>query len=54
MPESFKVLMKELQSLGLAVDILNENEEQIQFIEDSSADIMPELGINLEGLEDRD
>jgi len=53
-PESFKVLVKELQSLGLAVDILNENEEQIQFIEDSSADIMPELGINLEGLEDRD
>jgi DNA-directed RNA polymerase subunit beta len=53
-PESFKVLVKELQSLGLSVDILNENEEQIQFIEDSASDIMPELGINLEGLEDRD
>src|ERR671925_470634 len=53
-PESFKVLVKELQSLGLNVEVLNENEEQIQFIEDSSADSLPELGINLEGLEDRD
>jgi DNA-directed RNA polymerase subunit beta len=53
-PESFKVLVKELQSLGLNVEVLNENEEQIQFIEDSSADALPELGINLEGLEDRD
>jgi DNA-directed RNA polymerase subunit beta len=53
-PESFKVLVKELQSLGLSVEVLNENEEQIQFVEDTSADVMPELGINLEGLEDRD
>ena len=27
-PESFKVLVKELQSLGLAVEVLNENEEE--------------------------
>ena len=53
-PESFKVLVKELQSLGLNVEVLNENEEQIQFIDDSSTDALPELGINLEGLEDRD
>ncbi len=53
-PESFKVLVKELQSLALNVEVLNENEEQIQFIEDSSADTLPELGINLEGLEDRE
>ena len=53
-PESFKVLVKELQSLGLNVDILNEKNEQIQFVEDSGADILPELGINLEGLEDRE
>ena len=26
-PESFKVLVKELQSLGLAVEVLNEEEE---------------------------
>jgi DNA-directed RNA polymerase subunit beta len=50
-PESFKVLVKELQSLGLAVEVLNEDEERIQFIEDSSSDIMPELGLNLSGFE---
>ena len=33
-PESFKVLIKELQSLGLNVEILNENEEEIHFAED--------------------
>ncbi|MAG36582.1 MAG: DNA-directed RNA polymerase subunit beta [Dehalococcoidia bacterium] len=53
-PESFKVLVKELQSLGLNVDILNENNEQIQFVDDSGVDMLPELGINLEGLEDRE
>ena len=53
-PESFKVLVKELQSLGLNVDILNEKNEQIQFVDESGADILPELGINLEGLEDRE
>ena len=36
-PESFKVLIKELQSLGLNVEILNENEEEIHFAEDTSA-----------------
>ena len=53
-PESFKVLVKELQSLGLNVDILNENNEQIQFVDDSGVDMLPELGINLQGLEDRE
>ena len=28
-PESFNVLLKELQSLGLAVELLNEDEEQM-------------------------
>jgi DNA-directed RNA polymerase subunit beta len=47
-PESFKVLVKELQSLGLAVEVLNEDEERIEFREESSEDAgMPELGINL-------
>jgi DNA-directed RNA polymerase subunit beta len=50
-PESFKVLMKELQSLGLTVEVLNENEEEIQFVEDAGADSLPELGLNLSGLE---
>ncbi|MFM7198772.1 MAG: DNA-directed RNA polymerase subunit beta, partial [Chloroflexota bacterium] len=52
-PESFKVLVKELQSLGLSVDVLNENEDPIRLV-DESGDELPALGINLEGLEDRD
>ncbi|HSH21555.1 MAG TPA: DNA-directed RNA polymerase subunit beta, partial [Candidatus Caenarcaniphilales bacterium] len=52
-PESFKVLIKELQSLGLNVEILNENEEEIHFAEDASAYPLPDLGgINLAGFED--
>ena len=50
-PESFKVLVKELQSLGINVEVLNEDEQRIQFVEDTSADVMPELGINIAGLE---
>src|SRR5687767_2604503 len=50
-PESFKVLIKELQSLGLSVEVLNENEEEIRFIEDPSAYPEPNLGINISGLE---
>jgi DNA-directed RNA polymerase subunit beta len=51
-PESFKVLVKELQSLGLAVEVLNEDEERIEFREDTGADDgLPELGINIGGLE---
>ena len=41
-PESFKVLVKELQSLGLNVEILNENEEEIHFAEDASAYPLPD------------
>jgi DNA-directed RNA polymerase subunit beta len=33
-PESFKVLVKELQSLGLAVEVLNEEEEGVALVED--------------------
>ncbi len=50
-PESFKVLIKELQSLGLNVEILNENEEEIRFIEEQGALATPDLGINISGLE---
>ena len=51
-PESFKVLVKELQSLALAVDVLNENEEEIRFPEEGDSDGLPDLGgINLQGRE---
>jgi DNA-directed RNA polymerase subunit beta len=50
-PESFKVLIKELQSLGLSVEVLNENEEEIRFLEEASALATPDLGINISGLE---
>jgi len=48
-PESFKVLVKELQSLGLSVEVLNEDEEQVEFVEEGEG--VPELGINLSGFE---
>ena len=38
-PESFHVLLKELQSLGLAVELLNEDEERVTLLEDLSEDI---------------
>jgi DNA-directed RNA polymerase subunit beta len=53
-PESFKVLVKELQSLGLNVEVLNEEETPIEFGEDTGGDYLSELdGINLSGFENR-
>jgi len=49
-PESFKVLVKELQSLGLAVEVLNEEEERVTLAETSMQEL-PELGIDLSGFE---
>ncbi|OQB26627.1 MAG: DNA-directed RNA polymerase subunit beta [Chloroflexi bacterium ADurb.Bin180] len=46
-PESFRVLVKELQGLGLAVQVLNENGELVQFGRDESEDFMPKLGLGL-------
>src|SRR5207302_4259068 len=51
-PESFKVLVKELQSLGLSVEVLNDAEESVEFVEEGEA--VPELGINLSGFEGED
>ena len=52
-PESFKVLVKELQSLGLAVEVLNEDEERMTLADDSAASDfgVPELDVNLSGFE---
>jgi DNA-directed RNA polymerase subunit beta len=53
-PESFKVLVKELQSLGLAVEVLNEDEEEVVFADEGLDDDTPRLGINLSGFEHED
>jgi DNA-directed RNA polymerase subunit beta len=50
-PESFKVLVKELQSLGIAVEVLNEDEEGIPLLEDVTSDYIPSMNINLTGFE---
>jgi len=51
-PESFKVLVKELRSLGLSIDVINEDEQTVEFGEDTSRDVLSTLGrINLSGFE---
>jgi DNA-directed RNA polymerase subunit beta len=52
-PESFKVLIKELQSLALDVKVLSEENEEIALKElDDDDDEMEELSVNIEGRED--
>ncbi len=46
-PESFRVLVKELQSLGLAVEVINEKNEVIQFGKEDTEDRLPKLGFSL-------
>ncbi len=48
--ESFKMLVKELQSLGLAVEVLGKEEEQALHLNELPDEI-PRLGINLTGME---
>ncbi|CAA9551378.1 MAG: DNA-directed RNA polymerase beta subunit [uncultured Thermomicrobiales bacterium] len=51
-PESFKVLVKELRSLGLSIDVINEDEQTVDFTEDTSRDLLSNLDrINLSGFE---
>jgi DNA-directed RNA polymerase subunit beta len=51
-PESFKVLDKELRSLGLSIEVINEDEQTIEFSEDTSRDLLTNLDrINLSGFE---
>ena len=49
-PESFKVLVKELQSLGLSVEVSNDEGGNVSFIDETANDL-PELGLNLSGFE---
>lgn len=51
-PESFKVLIKELQSLGMDVKILGENYDEIEIRETDDDDEPRELEVNLEGKEE--
>jgi len=46
-PESFRVLVKELQSLGLSIEVLNENNEMVQFGREDSEEKLPKLGLGL-------
>lgn len=50
-PESFKVLMKELQSLALDVKVFSDQHEEIE-IRESVYDDLEELDVNIEGRED--
>ncbi|MEZ4358426.1 MAG: DNA-directed RNA polymerase subunit beta [Eubacteriales bacterium] len=50
-PESFKVLIKELQSLALDVKVLSDSKEEIA-IKESTDDDAGLLNINIEGIED--
>jgi len=48
-PESFHVLLKELQSLGLAVELLNEEEEHVSLLDELTADMLDD-DVGFEGL----
>ncbi|MEG0768091.1 MAG: DNA-directed RNA polymerase subunit beta, partial [Clostridia bacterium] len=50
-PESFKVLIKELQSLALDIKVLSEDKQEIQIRETDDDDIEP-LEVNIAGVED--
>ena len=53
-PESFRVLVRELQSLGVSVDILDDAEEEIALAGEHMHDQLPDLdGINIQGREYR-
>lgn len=46
-PESFRVLIKELQALGLAVEVTNEQGERMQFGRGETIEVLPNLGFGL-------
>jgi DNA-directed RNA polymerase subunit beta len=49
-PEGFRVLVKELQSLGLAVEVLDQEAESLQFGKEEEEEQLPDLGMGLEML----
>jgi DNA-directed RNA polymerase subunit beta len=46
-PEGFRVLVKELQSLGLSVEVVDAKEEIIQFGREDTEEKLPNLGFSL-------
>ena len=46
-PESFSVLVKELQALGLSVEVFDENGKSIKFGREESVSLPPSLGLGL-------
>ena len=46
-PESFRVLVKELQSLGLAVEVYDSEGEKLQFGKEDSEERVPQIGMGL-------
>ncbi len=47
-PESFRVLVKELQSLGLSVEVLDEESEKLHFGKEEDEEQLPDLGLGLD------
>ncbi|MBN1658179.1 MAG: DNA-directed RNA polymerase subunit beta [Anaerolineae bacterium] len=47
-PESFRVLVKELQSLALSVEVLDEESESLHFGKDEDEEKLPDLGMGLD------
>jgi len=47
LPESFRVLVKELQSLGLSVEVISEAEEKMTFGKEEQRERLPKLGLGL-------
>jgi len=46
-PESFNVLVKELQALGLAVDVYNEKGDPINLVHDDQMMPLPKFGLGM-------
>ncbi len=46
-PESFRVLVKELQSLGLSVEVISDGEERLQFGKEDQKEKLPKMGLGL-------
>lgn len=47
LPESFRVLVKELQSLGLSVEVISDSEERMTFGKEEQKERLPKLGLGL-------